>query len=504
HDLFGVSNALSEKRHKILECSVEHVFFINVFSKIRECDFKILYSSKKSRPNVPVNQLVAALILKHLYNWTYNELFRNLNFNVLTRHAIGIQTLGEDIFSEASIFNFQNRIIEYYLRSGKDLLTEIFDSLTREQLREFGVKTDIQRGDSFLIGSNIFDYSRLQLLIEILLRLYRIFEKEDIPIYSKLLEDYTKQTSGQYVYKIHKEDLPKEIEQLAKIYHDLYITIEKKYRKTSAFSIFKRVYNEHFVVLNKKIKVIPSGQLNSGILMSPDDETATFHKKREICSKGYCGHISETSNPENKFNLITDIEIKPNNISDSKILEDRIPEMVRKTPELKEYHTDGGYGSPKVDELMEGNKINQIQTSISGRKAYAKISIIEADKNEYWATCEFGQKVKAEKTARNWRAVFDNKKCLSCPLNQKCATKKHMGKTKKSNRIWYFTLEKIRLHKREQYYEKLPDKRKTLRANVEATVKEVKRGVKNGKVRIRCMVRIKFYLSMTSIAVNLT
>ena len=43
-----------------------------------------------------------------------------------------------------------------------------------------------------------------------------------------------------------------------------------------------------------------------------------------------------------------------------------------------------------------------------------------------------------------------------------------------------------------------------MRANVEASVKEVKRGVKNGKVRIRGYRRIKFYLCMTSIAVNLT
>jgi hypothetical protein len=270
------------------------------------------------------------------------------------------------------------------------------------------------------------------------------------------------------------------------------------------FSIFERVYNEHFIVLSKKIEVVSTSNLNSGILMSPDDQEATFRKKSRTSSKGYCGHISETANPKNKFNLITDIEVVPNNVSDAKILENRILEMKEKTPDLVEYHTDGGYGSPRVDELMEECCVKQIQTAIIGRKAHVKMVINETADNEYWVSCEFGQKIKAEKTMRNWRVVFDKEKCNTCPLQEKCATKKNTGKTNKSNRLWYFSLEKIRLHKRLQLKEKLPEERQTIRANVEATVKEVKRGVKDGKARVRNKISLKYYLSMTSIAVNLT
>jgi len=73
---------------------------------------------------------VGSLILKHLFNWTYEELFRNLNFNILTRHAIGIDSIEENVFSEASIFNFQNKVIDYFVQSGKDLLTSIGTSFT--------------------------------------------------------------------------------------------------------------------------------------------------------------------------------------------------------------------------------------------------------------------------------------------------------------------------------------------------------------------------------------
>ena len=183
--------------------------------------------------------------------------------------------------------------------------------------------------------------------------------------------------------------------------------------------------------------------------------------------------------------------------------------MIVKTPDLKEYHADENYGSPSVDEIMEENNIVQIQNTMRGRKAYAKMEIKEDEKGNYWVTCEYGQKVRAEKAtkgknAKRRKAVFSYEKCLQCPLKDKCRAKISGVKINRPKRTWYFAEEKIRLHKRLQNINQIPEDRRKLRANVEATVKEVKRGIKNGKVRIRGQKRIKFYLSMTSIAVNLT
>ena len=507
--LFDQINNLSAKQHKLLSQSVEHSFFLNIFSKIQEDDFKVLYSSKKSRPNVPVNQLVGALILKHLYNWTYDELFRNLNFNLLTRYAIGVRGVSDDIFTEASIFNFQNKIIDHFVRTGRDLLAEVFDNLTSVQLKEFGISSDIQRGDSFLIGSNIFDYTRLQLLIEVLIRLYRTIDDKDKKTYLSLSEKYTKQTAGQYIYRVTKEDLPKEITDLSRVYHKLYNALKHKYADVVVFKIFTRIYKEHFEVINTQVQVIPSNRLNSSILLSPDDDEATFRNKGTLGKKGYCGHISETANPNNPLNLITDCAIVPNNVDDAKILENRLPEMISKTPDLSEYHADGNYGSPAVDQIMEENNITQVQNAVRGRKAFAKMHIEKKAVKGYQVTCEYGQKVTAEKAtkgrqAKRFKAVFDYHKCLKCPLSGICKAQVMGVKIGKPKRVWYFSEEKIRLHRRLQNINNIPEERRKLRANVEATVKEVKRGVKNGKVRLRGKHRISYYLCMTALAVNLT
>ncbi len=79
-----------------------------------------------------------------------------------------------DVFSEATIFNFQNRIINYYEKTGKDLVTEVFDKLTAGYLTQFKVLTNRQRGDSFLVDSKVIDYSRLRLFVEVLKELSRV------------------------------------------------------------------------------------------------------------------------------------------------------------------------------------------------------------------------------------------------------------------------------------------------------------------------------------------
>lgn len=502
YDLFGVASQLTQKQRKMWERSLEHRFFTEIFQAIDETRFSVLFSTKASRPNVPVNQLVGSLVLKHLFDWTYEELFKHLSFNMLTRHAIGLQRTDSDIFAEASLYNFQHRLIEHYTSSGQDLLMELFDQLTQEQLQEFGIETDIQRGDSFLVGSNIFDYTRLQLLIEVLKRLHRILGEEDKLKYISVFEAYEGKTAGQYIYRIEKASIPSELSQLGQCYAKLYKGLNKKYGHQAVFQIFARVYQEHFTLIENKLCVIDSKELHSAILMSPDDPEATFRDKGRKSSKGYVGHLSETANPKNEFQLVTDLALEPNNVDDSVILHSRLEKMKEKTPELKSYFTDGLYGSTEVDKLLEQLLITQYQTGIRGRKSYGELRIEKADEQNYAVTCGGGQRVIAKKR-KSWTATFDYQICSKCPLAEKCTSRILGVKRGKPKRVWYFNLKQIRRHLRLANFSHLPDKMKTLRANVEATVRQAQFGMKNAKVRVRTQHKVRLYLTLTSIGINL-
>ncbi len=64
-ELFSFALELGKKQRDLLENSKEKWFYRLIFSGIDEGSFKPLYSEKASRPNVAVNILVSAIILKN-------------------------------------------------------------------------------------------------------------------------------------------------------------------------------------------------------------------------------------------------------------------------------------------------------------------------------------------------------------------------------------------------------------------------------------------------------
>jgi len=85
--------------------------------------------------------------LQHRQKLTYEKLLNNIKFNLLTKTALGLQTLDEVPFSEVSLFNFQNKFTTYFIETGINLLEKVFDHLTEQLLKELKIKTDIQRTD---------------------------------------------------------------------------------------------------------------------------------------------------------------------------------------------------------------------------------------------------------------------------------------------------------------------------------------------------------------------
>ena len=350
------------------------------------------------------------------------------------------------MFCEASIFNFQNKLLSYFNETGIDLLQQVFERFTQNQLSKFEVKTTIQRGDSFLVGSNIVDYSRLHLLIEMILRVSKILDNSDKKKLAQFLTPYTTNTASSYTYHVKKEDLPKELIQIAQLYAKLYLIMGEKYLENPQYQNFVRVMKDHFEISDpkkkRKIRVKEPGELHSGILMSPDDAQATFRFKGKTKCKGYSTHVSETINEDNKVNLITDIVVVSSNIDDSKILEQQLPKMLESTSDIEEYHVDGNYGSYEVDKICKKENIKMYHKNIRGRKSYGGFKIKEDERTKQVSvSCEGGQTIEAHyynEREGKMKAEFDYKKCSECPLNDKCSAKIQGGKRKPKRRVYLF------------------------------------------------------------------
>ena len=495
--LFGIASQLPEAKLKKLKKSKEYDFYQLVFCKINEKDFSVLYSDNSSRPNAPVNSLVASIILMYRNNWTTEELFDRIDFDLLIRTALGLDRLEDTPFCPATFFNFQNRLLSHFVETGRNLIERVFDSLTQEQLKTLKIKTNIQRSDSFMAMSNIRSYSRTQLLIEMLIRLHRILSDEDKKRFDDILSPYTKQSSGQYIYSLQRQQIPHEQEKLAQLYHELYHALKDKYKDFEVFSVFERVYTEHFTVVDEKITIRDSKELDGSTLQSPDDIDATYRKKRTEHYKGQSVNVTETANPDNELELITDVTVRSNNTDDSEILNDRLETIVEKTPDLEELHTDGAYGSEANDKKMEELEITHVQTAVRGKKADVAMEIEEVSEGDYTVKCP-KQTVHSQKTKKRYKACFDSVICERCPLNNSCPAKQQSDK-----RVYYFDRSDYLLGKRNRNIKSLPPERQKLRPNIEATVKEFTKPFNHkGKLRVRGLFKTMIYAHAMAISIN--
>ena len=495
-NIFGFTNTLPTAVIDKAKGTEEYHFYHLIFCHIDEEIFSVLYSDEKSRPNAPINSLVGAIILQNRRGWTFDELFKQLQFNLLVRFALGLDDLETMPFCRSTLFNFQNRLSEHFTRTGENLLEHVFDRLTENQLRTLKVKTSIQRTDSTFAASNIRNYTRLQLLVETLIRTERILSKKDSKRFREHLGCYVKSSSGQYIYRLKASDIPHELEKIAQAYAWVRRHFKKHYKDDPVFSVFERIFNEQFTIQNGSLIPRPPEELHSGCVQSPDDLEATYRDKNGKKSKGQTINVTETAHPENDLNLLTDIHITPNNIDDSRVLNDRIDHLKEKTSDLDEHHIDGAYGSAGNDKKYEKHHINPVQTGIRGARAKVDIKIDHSGEENYQVCCPY-QKATVHKLRNNYRATFEGAKCRDCPVLNKCPV---LSTSK--GRIFDFNHEDYLRHKRLKAREKLPPERKSLRNNVEATIHEFTCRMPGGKLKVRGHFKTSLFAYAVGISSN--
>jgi len=491
-DPFAVSRVF-----KKLEKSEEYFFYKIILCNIDENMFAPLYCSDNGRPNAPINVLVGAIILKEKRNWTYKQLIKEVEYNLAARTALGLFSLDDMPFNEATIFNFLNRLRAYEDEHHVNLFNEVFNSLSKQQISDLKIKTNIARTDSYMIDSNIRAYGRIELLIEVLLRFYRILSDADKALFLDRYATYQNKGSQHYIYDIKGSDLSHEAVKISGAYHWLKTFIADNYQSTKEYEHFVRVFEEQFKIeeSNKLILREPK-ELGSNTLQSPDDPDATFRKKYGN-HQGQVSSVTETANPDNDLNLIVDIGNSPNNVDDSRILNERLPEIKKMLTDLKELHFDGGYGSTDNDSKMREMGILPVQTAVKGVKDNAEMNIEINDNNEIIVTCPYGQTVIAGKARKRYRAAFDFSKCKDCPLFKKCraATFGNLGKYYFSEEVMY---RKIRHHN----ILRLPPERRKIRANVEATMHEFTHHLNGHKLKGRGAFKASLFTFAIAIAIN--
>ena len=126
--LFDSFTNLTAREQKALENSWAKVFAEEVFPKIDEKPFAVLYSEKASRPNTPVNVIIGACIIKELFDYSDDEMVEGLMLDLRLQYALHTTSFAEQPLSDKTLSRFRRRCYDYEQTHGVDLYHAAIDN----------------------------------------------------------------------------------------------------------------------------------------------------------------------------------------------------------------------------------------------------------------------------------------------------------------------------------------------------------------------------------------
>jgi hypothetical protein len=508
--LLSSVNALPEKRRQRLETSWAGTFRAQLFSRIKEDAFSVLYAGEPSRPNTPVNVLVSLETLKAGFGWSDDELYDHFLYDLQVRYAVGYESLDDGDFELRTLYNFRRRLSQYNLAQGTNLIERAFVDITDQQITALAVATGRQRMDSTQIASNIVWMSRLQLAVEALQRLHRLLNESDRQRYADLVAPYVGETAGHYVYRVKGWSATVEqLQPLGQALHRLLQAMAPDYSQEPAYQVAARLFSEQFQVVDETAQAKPNDSISASSLQSLDDVEATYREKNHVPYKGYVANVTETCAPDNPLQLITAVQVAPNSTEDGALLVAALPELKQRTA-LDTLHTDGAFGGPQSDVVLREQQVTLIQTAITGPRPSTNMMRLadfaisqDAQGIPLALTCPQGQcvPVLADPTAQRFIVDFAATTCALCPLYLagRCPPQPDHRRRRFRLRFTQADVDKAQRHRRSRA---AGADGHNWRAAIEATIRSVKHPFPAGKLPVRGLFRVTCMIIATAAMTN--
>jgi len=506
-NLLSSVSQLPKTMKDYLENSWAGLFYKRVFCKIDEKKYEPLFSAKKSRPNFPINVLVGLEIMKWLFNWSDEDMVGHFHFNLQTCYALGLESLGELSLSERTIYYHRARVLAYEERTGVNLHEETFRLITQSELKALGVDASVQRMDSTFISSNIKKMSRLEICLKVLQNFYKELPKQAQERSYDKIKGYVEIEPDNYVFKIKPDQVEKKLKVVGELlaYFQALYANDNEINRFKSYKHIKRVLKEQFTVsdeVENLLTVKPAEEVKSDSLQNPADDETTFRRKRNENHTGYLLNVSETCAKENKVQLIADVSVQANNVSDDKILQARIGNLKDRT-DLDELIVDGGYSGERSENACKEQEVELIFTGIKGPAADSeKITLSQFELDETGVkSCPKGSRPISQKfneKSKRHIVYFDKERCKKCPLRNQCCVE-----IKKKWATLYYNDRQISVaRKRQKFKDELYRSKQKLRPAVEGTISLFKRRTRKGKVCVRGLKKVRNAMILMAIGVN--
>ena len=505
-EMFSTVQSLRDDQQKLLDGSWAGVFYRELFCRLDERPFAVLYSDEASRPNVPVNVLVGLEVLKAGFGWSDAEMYEAFTFNLQVRYALGYRDLSEGYLDIRTLYYFRHRLAEHMRTTGTNLLDQAFAQVTDAQIKAFTVKTGRLRMDSTFVASNICAMSRLHLLVEVLQRVDRMLTPADQARWASDFAAYRKGSSHQYVYRVRAEDGDQHMQQIGDLILRLLTDLATAYKQDDTYQMLERVFHEHFVVEQDSRLRLKRGkeELSANNLQSPDDPDASFRRKRGKEYTGYAVNVTETCDPDNPVQMVVQMQTQPNTVDDPTLLTNDLPALTERYA-VDEMNTDGGYNNPTTAALLRAAKIRHIQTALRGHTATgvslsAFTIAVTDDGAPTTVHCPGGQDALfCNTTKQRYAAEFDSVRCSCCPLAARCPSDLLKRRPVRVLRVEVHDVEIA--HRRQQIIENKAAGH-NLRVAIESTIGTLKHPYPDDQLPVRGLGRVTDMMLAAGLMLN--
>lgn len=456
-----------------------------IVSRIDESIFSVLFSEKMGAPNSPVSQLVGMMILKEAFGWSDLQLFEHCRFNLLVRSALGFFNLGDEVPADSTYYLFRKRVHQYMRENNDDLLQKAFETITREQIKDFEVSGKSIRMDSKLFGSNIAWYSRYEIIHQTFVLFCKTLKESDFSLFSEedrqQLAPLLDEEPLKIIYRSTKEEVQTRMQSIGILTHKTLVLFTG--RESEAYRLLHRVFGEQYKVEgeNEKIELRPKEEIDPGSVQSPHDPDSAYRNKSGQKVKGYSMNVTETISG-GPLDLITNVTVDTANTPDTIFVQPAISstQAITDTPVEKVY-ADGAYQSPDNDAFCQNT--DMVFTGIQGAVSRYDLEMIPD-----------GLLVTDTKTGECLQATLAKKLKNSTEDRWYIRT----GKDKV-----YFNQQAIRTSHMRRVMKQRPIEESQKRNNVEATIFHVAYPLRSGKSKYRGLIKNQAWSICRCLWVNL-
>jgi len=500
-----------------------HIYRDKVYPQIDEKEFKHLYCENWGAPNKSIKLQVSLLIFMNIERLTWRE--AEFQFQRRLDWWNATQTPGDMTkIDHTTLFKFYNRIAE------DEVAYELFKRLTGIFILECNISTRQQRVDSFFMHGWLAKLSRYGLLKETNRVFLQNLRKQKPGLYAEILEDLSRGylNDGFDLTEKDKEKTSRKIQEMADDMYHLKSAFENHHqvKHYKSFEILMQVFDQQCNIIEKsivpdnsvKIEIeikVPDGK-GKQIISTPHNTDAQYTRKRNQVVTGHKGFLTETCDPDNDVQYITDVALEAAGHADAveiDKIETRLEENDWKPEAL---FGDAGFVNGESI-LKAAEKGIELEGPSAGRSqsiegfaekdrpldvADFKVEFEDTTNELIVLSCPNNEssldQIKSEKTGQ-WLVHFDNKTCKECPLQNRCPVKH--GTT-----ISTLTINEAQYAGAERHHKYMEDteyrKKCGVRAGAESLVNEVANKHGARRSRHRTEKRSRLQIIFAAIACN--